>query len=205
MFITKLMNFLAHIFLSGNSTAIRIGNLLGELVKGSLEHERNQNFSANVKQGIRLHRQIDQFTDQHLIVRKALVELRKTQGKFAGIALDILFDHFLAKYFEKFSDEKLTFFADNFYAELKLNWHLLPTEIYPMANSMINRNWFLLYAEPEGLKWVFEGMSKRVKVENNLQSIYLLGDDELRFYQSCFDEFFPELQAFCADWLIENA
>ncbi|MGZ7081297.1 MAG: ACP phosphodiesterase, partial [Thermoanaerobaculia bacterium] len=55
------MNYLAHLFLAGDSAESMIGNLAGDFVKGVL-HDR---FPPAITAGIVMHRKIDAFTDSH--------------------------------------------------------------------------------------------------------------------------------------------
>ncbi|MGA2151478.1 MAG: DUF479 domain-containing protein, partial [Geobacteraceae bacterium] len=51
------MNFLAHLYLSGDDPELLVGNLLGDFVKGRL----SGNFPDGIERGIELHRRIDSF------------------------------------------------------------------------------------------------------------------------------------------------
>ena len=61
------MNFLAHLYLSGNDENIMIGNFIGDHVKGNnfLKYDESIIF------GIKLHRMIDAFTDSHPLVEES--------------------------------------------------------------------------------------------------------------------------------------
>lgn len=87
------MNFLAHIYLSGNNDLIKIGNFMADGIRGN---DYNQ-FPNEIKKGILLHRQIDTFTDSHAIYRKSKHRLHEKYGHYSGVIMDILYDHFLAK------------------------------------------------------------------------------------------------------------
>ena len=62
------MNYLAHIFLSGNDRCIQIGNFIGDGVKG----DGYKQYPRKFQQGILLHREIDAFSDRHPLVREAV-------------------------------------------------------------------------------------------------------------------------------------
>lgn len=191
------MNFLAHIYLSGISDEIKIGNLLGELVKGNLDNPRNEGFSLGVKKGISLHRSIDYFTDNHLIVRKSVAKIRPLQGRFSGICLDILYDYFLASKFDLYTSKPLAQFSEEFYELLTDKMDTLPHQILPMVNSMISRDWFGMYAKQDGIRWAFLGMSKRIKTENRL--LYFFDEilPNINEFENDFSIFFDELITFC--------
>ena len=59
------MNFLAHIYLSGENENIKIGNFIADAIKGNKYKE----YSTEIQQGVLLHRYIDSFTDTHPTVK----------------------------------------------------------------------------------------------------------------------------------------
>src|SRR5512147_206580 len=103
------MNYLAHIFLSGVDRDILIGNFIGDYVKG---HDYDH-YSAQIRKGILLHRRIDYFTDNHQIVHQSMNYFAPKYRKYAGIIIDILYDHYLAVNWDKFSPQPLDEFKEN--------------------------------------------------------------------------------------------
>lgn len=91
------MNYLAHIFLSGNDRCIQIGNFIGDGVKG----DGYKQYPRKFQQGILLHREIDAFSDRHPLVREAVGIGRETFGRYSAVVNDILFDYFLASRFQE--------------------------------------------------------------------------------------------------------
>src|SRR5450432_1821563 len=92
------MNFLAHLYLSGDNPQVMIGNFIGDFVKGKNLTER---FDTDVAKGIALHREIDWFTDTHIVVKQSKDRLRPKYRHYAGVIVDIFYDHFLAKNWDK--------------------------------------------------------------------------------------------------------
>src|SRR5689334_24291046 len=82
------MNFLAHIYLSGNNPRVMVGNFIGDFVKG-----RNllQQFDEEVAFGIELHRSIDQYTDHHPIVKQSKTRLWPTYRHYAAVLVDVFY------------------------------------------------------------------------------------------------------------------
>ncbi|MCK5823501.1 MAG: acyl carrier protein phosphodiesterase [Bacteroidales bacterium] len=157
------MNFLAHTYLSGNSEEIRIGNFIGDFVKGN----DYNNYSLKIKKGIIYHREIDDFTDKHKIVKKSKQRLQSKYNKYSGIIIDIFYDHFLAKNWNSYSTISLDDFSTQFYAQLKSNYSILPLKAKEIIPSVINNNWFKTYSTLEGIEKVLNGMSKRTSLPNN--------------------------------------
>ncbi len=94
------MNFLAHLYLSKKNKNILIGNFIADAVKG----KKHNLYSKEVQAGILLHREIDNYTDNHPIVRKSKRRLNKRYGHYNGVIIDILYDHFLAKNWNNYSE-----------------------------------------------------------------------------------------------------
>ncbi len=86
------MNFLAHIYLSGNQERVMIGNFIGDFVKGKAWEE----FDSAIQRGILLHREIDRYTDDHEVVIKTKERLRPKYHHYAPVISDVFYDHFLA-------------------------------------------------------------------------------------------------------------
>ena len=193
------MNFLAHIYLSGNNDKVTIGNFIADGIKG-----RNyKKFPKDIQIGILLHRQIDTFTDTHKTVKKSTKRLHEKYSHYSGVIVDILYDHFLAKNWERYSDISLAIYVDNFYDSLKDNFEILPQRVQQMMPYMIADNWLLSYASIEGISKVLDGMNRRTKNRaqmnlaiNELQEFY----DEFEYE---FTLFFDELILFSKNKLIE--
>ena len=84
------MNFLAHIYLSGEDTPLMIGNFIGDFVKGN----EYKNFPADIQNGVLLHREIDSYTDSHEIVLESKKRLREKYRHYSGVITDIFYDHY---------------------------------------------------------------------------------------------------------------
>ena len=97
------MNYLAHLVLSGDDDFIRIGNFIADSIKG----KKYKTYPKNIQKGILLHRQIDLFTDNDDIVKRSKKRLHNRYGHYKGVIIDILYDHFLAKNWVKYSSTPL--------------------------------------------------------------------------------------------------
>ena len=138
------MNFLAHIYLSGDNDLIKIGNFMADGIRG----KDYLNFNDEIKKGILLHRQIDTFTDVNPIYRKSKHRLHQKYGHYSGVIMDILYDHFLAKNWIKYSDISLEKYVSDFYASLYENEHLLTEKTRNILPYMIADNWLVSYKPP---------------------------------------------------------
>ncbi|WP_370227978.1 ACP phosphodiesterase [Mesoflavibacter sp.] len=193
------MNYLAHIYLSGNNKMVTIGNFIADGIRG----KKYKTYPIEVQKGILLHRQIDTFTDAHPTVRQSTKKLHKNYGHYSGIIVDILYDHFLAKNWSKYSDVLLEDYAENFYQILTENIEILPQRILKMMPHLISGNWLLSYATKEGIAKVLDGMNKRTKNRSQMN----LATKELDLFydefEAEFTSFFEELIAFSEEKLIQ--
>lgn len=191
------MNFLAHIYLSGDNEMITIGNFIADGIKG----KRYQNYPPAIQVGILLHREIDTFTDAHPTVRLSTKRLHKRYGHYSGVIVDILYDHFLAKNWSLYSETPLKIYVDDFYESLRIHSDLLPLRITNMMPYMLADNWLLNYAEIDGIQNVLNGMNRRTK---NIAGMDRATDELKEFYQEFEDEFtsfFEELRLFSSEKL----
>lgn len=193
------MNFLAHIYLSGEDTAIQTGNFIADAVKGN----QFTQYALSVQKGIRLHRAIDAFTDQHPIVLESTERLRESQQKYAPVVVDIFYDHFLAKNWHCYHTEDLHNFTQNFYERIKQEPHL-PPKIQHLLPYMIRQNWLYNYQKISAIKQVFEGMSGRTSFSSNLLNAPEMLEKYYEEFQKDFDCFFPEIISFAQKWLASN-
>lgn len=186
------MNFLAHIYLSGDNQLITIGNFMADGIKG----KRYRKHPKDIQIGILLHREIDTFTDAHPTVRLSTKRLHKNYSHYSGVIVDILYDHFLAKNWLQYSNTPLDLYVENFYDSLKTNFELLPLRIQKMMPYMIADNWLLSYAQIEGIQKVLNGMNHRT---NNISGMNRATHELQEFYDDFekeFTVFFEELRAF---------
>ncbi|ESU19154.1 hypothetical protein FCR2A7T_25770 [Flavobacterium cauense R2A-7] len=185
------MNFLAHIYLSGNNDLIKIGNFIADGIRGhDYEH-----FPVDVQKGILLHRAIDTFTDAHPVFRKSKHRLHEAYGHYSGVIMDIFYDHFLAKNWARYSDEKLEDYAERFYQSLRDNYDWLNPKTQAMMPSMIGRNWLASYATIEGIGMILFQMDYRTKNRVSMQNAVNELQEYYTEFETEFTAFFEELRA----------
>jgi acyl carrier protein phosphodiesterase len=186
------MNFLAHLYLSGDSKELLIGNFIADAVKGK-EYQR---FSEGIIKGIKLHRKIDEFTDQHPIVHHSVERLRPVYSKYSPVIIDIFYDHYLASNWHQYSPIPLNIYAQNIYKLITEHLNIMPLRVHHFLPYMIQSNWLFNYSNLEGIENVLKGMSRRAKFVSHMEhSINDLRKD-YQFYEEEFNLFFPELVKF---------
>ncbi|MBI1767683.1 MAG: DUF479 domain-containing protein [Bacteroidetes bacterium] len=195
------MNFLAHLYLSGESPEIKIGNFIGDFVKGKNFEER---FGKEISKGITFHREIDWYTDQHPVVKQSKTRLRPKYHHYSGVITDVFFDHFLARNFDKYSKKFLPDFADECYTIIQHHDPVLPDEVKYMMPYMIKGNWLVNYAQIDGIHRALSGMARRTRFVSKMEE----ASEDLKNHYSDFEKeffaFFPDLQKFADDWLKVN-
>ena len=193
------MNFLAHIYLSGNNKMVTIGNFIADGIKS----DAYKNYPADIQKGILLHREIDTFTDAHPIVRQSTKRLHKNYGHYSGVIVDILYDHFLAKNWNVYSSVKLKDFVENFYEDLEEHFEILPLRIQNLIPYMVADNWLYNYSKIEGIQRVFDGMNRRIKHVSRMNEATTELKRHYTEFQEEFTLFFNELIPFSKEKLIE--
>lgn len=183
------MNFLAHIYLSGDNELLTIGNFVADGIRGN----QFKGYPEPMQAGIVLHRFIDSYTDTHPVFKKSTKKLHANYGHYSGVIIDIFYDHFLAKNWNQYTSTALTVFVEDFYHSLNRHLHLLPSRFQHLTPIMIEGNWLLSYASIEGIQLVLNGMNKRTKGRSQMHK----ATTELLLHYDVFEneffEFFEDL------------
>ena len=184
------MNFLAHIYLSGNNPKIMVGNFIGDFVKG-----RNliEQFEPEIAMGIALHRAIDEYTDHHPVVLESKVRLRPKYRHYSAVIVDVFYDHFLSKYWNNYHADLLPDFASRTYQTIERHWEILPEGVKFMLPHMIKDNWLLNYGQVEGIERALTGMSRRARHESKMGESVVELREHYDAFKKEFELFFPDL------------
>ncbi|MBJ7373888.1 MAG: DUF479 domain-containing protein [Pseudomonas sp.] len=185
------MNYLAHLHLGGQRPGQLLGSLYGDFVKGRLQGQ----FDPEVEAAIALHRRIDVFTDRHPLVDIALGRFSETRRRYAGIVLDVFFDHCLARDWTLYADRPLEQFTADVYHVLSRE-RQLPERLAKIAPHMVANDWLGSYREFEVLEQVLRGISRRLTRPEELAGAMA---ELRRLYEPLsedFSQFYPQLQDF---------
>ncbi len=196
------LNFLAHLFLSGTNLEIRIGNFIGDFVRGRNVYEQ---FRPNIALGIELHREIDDFTDSHPVVRKSKIRLRPKYRHYAPVIVDMFYDHLLARHWSEYHPLPLDQYAKESYELLQKFSDQLPERVRQLLPYMVKGNWLVSYAQLEGINRALSGMAHRSPYESKMEEATV----ELKKYYPEFEkeflQFFPELKEMCEQFLVAKS
>jgi len=194
------MNFLAHLLLAGPPSAPEYADwLLGQFIADSVPGRQFERYPPAVQAGIRAHRAIDTFTDQHPVVRRATARLRAAgYGKYAGVVADVFFDHFLARDFAGFSPEPLASFTQRVYAQLASRESEFPAAVQRFFSYLVQHDWLGSYAAIEGIAQALTGLSRRASPGSHMETAGAELRRQYAAYEADFQEFFPQLVAYAA-------
>jgi len=199
--LTYIMNFLAHLYLSGEDPQIKIGNFIGDFVKG---RTLDNLYPSEIVKGINLHREIDAFTDKHPIVLESKKRLRPKYRHYSPVIIDVFYDHFLAANWSDFSKVSLPDFAQSSYSVIEQHKSIIPEQVNQMLPYMIKGNWLVSYAQIDGIHRALSGMSRRTPYVSKMEE----ASQDLQLYYEQFRQefylFFPDLKAHAEQWLLLN-
>ncbi len=191
------MNYLAHLYLSFGDEKIMVGNYIADAVKG----KQIEAYPESIKRGIVLHRKIDEYTDFHPVVAKSKEIIRHRYRKYAGVVIDMYYDHFLASGWQSYSEVSLQQFTKSAYRTLFKSYPLMPGKMKRVLPAMAIGNWLASYAHVDNIGLALKGMSMRTRFDSGMEN----GKDELvEFYdefKAHFELFFPELIRFSKDFI----
>lgn len=182
------MNFLGHIFLTPDNDELLLGNFIADSVKG----DPFRKFDGNVAEGIRFHRAIDSFTDSHPLVKQGIERFRKTQGRYAPVVIDVIYDHVLAQNWNSLHPEDLHTFSLSVYGKLAQHERLFPDRVRSFFPFMRSQNWLYNYQFEWGLIKSLEGLDRRSSQHTQMHTA-------VQVYSQYREEFGQEFEAFITD------
>lgn len=159
------MNYLAHIYLSGDNPLVQLGNFAGDWIKGPM-HNLQTKYPIQMLKGMRMHRFIDSFTDSNRIVQSSIQKMRPTFGKYSGIVIDVVYDHFLAINWGKYSEIPLGQFANKFYSNCLTYYYLLPRKVQLIIPHVLLTDRLKSYENLRGIKAALTTMSCQTSLPN---------------------------------------
>jgi acyl carrier protein phosphodiesterase len=196
------MNFLAHLYLSGNNPQRMLGNFIGDFVRG-----RNlvEQFGEALAEGIELHRAIDEYTDRHPTVKKSKDRLRPKYRHYAPVIVDVYYDHFLANLWANYHTQPLAEYAQAAYKLIEQNEAIVPQQVKNMMPYMMKGNWLVNYGSIEGINRALTGLSRRTTHVSHMEEASKDLERHYLDFKNEFEEFFPELKNYCNEWIDNHA
>lgn len=189
------MNFLAHQYLSGESEKVKIGNFIGDYIKG----KKYQNYHPEVQKGILLHRNIDHFTDRHPSFLQSSSRLKKGYHRYSGVVVDVMYDHFLAKKWSKYHTQDISKFVTITHEILVRNYLILPHKVKLFLPFIIQSRRLESYSTVEGLRAALEIMSRRTSLPDQTDYAIRTILDEYDDFENEFDSFMTDLISYVSN------
>ena len=194
------MNFLAHLHLADPDPELMLGGIVADFA-------RNPEIALlpeGVQRGVRLHRLIDGFTDRHAVVQRSISRVSARLGWFAGIVIDIYYDHILAREWPRYATEPLRDFANRAYRLLDELYPLAPPDSQHFIRRFIDNDQLFGYSTEEGIATTLARVARRIAERIPKRAIWLpdaLPDLNAAYADLAadFHAFYPELMAFAAE------
>ena len=193
------MNYLAHLHLGGSGREQLLGSLYGDFVKGPLQGQ----YTPQIEAAIALHRRIDMYTDRHPLVDGALSRFSTVRRRYAGIVLDVFFDHCLARDWALYGEGPLMDFTSRVYHVLGTEPQL-PGRLAQIAPHMVANDWLGSYQAFDVLEQVLRGISRRLTRPEELAGAM---EELTRLYEPLSEDFrlfYPQLQDFAQNQVTPN-
>jgi len=193
------MNFLAHAFLARDSTDLLLGSMMGDFVKGPLD----DHYAPAIRRGLILHRGVDTYTDAHALVARSRARISPPRRRYAGILVDLFYDHYLARHWSDYAATPLEEFTAHVYSTLLERRDLLPERLQAIASNMARTDWLGSYREMGAVGEALDRIGTRLKRGNALLDSV---EELLANYQGLeqdFRAFFPEVMRFAQGYARE--
>ncbi|MBL90882.1 MAG: ACP phosphodiesterase [Myxococcales bacterium] len=191
------MNYLAHFHIARETQTSLVGAMLGDFVKGS----RYKDYAPDLQTAIRLHRRIDAYTEDSPLIRDAKKMFDPNVRRFAGIALDVFWDHCLAKNFAAYDAVPLADFVHEIYGTLQADTQADNPHFERVSYFMMTYDWLNSYAHVDGLTRALQGLSRRrpalAPVADCIPGLASHGPA----LEKMFEEFYPHLVVQSREWV----
>lgn len=187
------MNYLAHLYLSGPSDGIRLGNFIGDYVKGN----RFSRYPPEIRKGILLHRQIDSFMDEHPLSHASAELFRARYTRFSRVIIDVVYDHYLAKNWDKYSDQSLHDFVNEVHKLFITNYFILPPQVRQFLPFLIRSRRMENYQHLSGIEKTLKIMaSHTILPDHSAWAVEQIVKND-RQLQEQFTGFFEDIREMC--------
>ena len=186
------MNYLAHLFLAEDDTESLVGSLMGDFHRGGIARE----LSPALRRGVLIHRRVDSFTDAHPVVRLGKARISPEFRRYAGILLDLFYDHFLARQWTQYAAEPLDAFAERVYAILRRNRDDFPAPMQRSMDYMVRNELLQSYRTVGGIERSLHGIEGRLSRPSRLHAAIAELERNYQVLEGDFELFFPDLIRF---------
>ncbi|MDL2214964.1 ACP phosphodiesterase [Dysgonomonas sp. OttesenSCG-928-M03] len=194
------MNYLAHAYLSFDNPHLLVGNMVADFVRGKQMYD----FREEVQEGIRLHRQIDEYTDHHPVALEIKKIFDSSAGRYNASFLDVSFDHFLATDQSTEPAQGWKNFAKECYEQIDSQINDLPKDFRRFFSYMKKENWLYNYRYKWMIEKSFTSLTQRAKYLENNVDVYSDFENNYDLIQDGYNKFFPQLKKFAKEYIDKN-
>ncbi len=190
------MNYLAHLYLSDPNPLAWSGSLMGDFVKGAVP----TTFAVELSRHLKLHRYIDSFTQRSETFQHSRRRLDVDLRHGRSVLIDVFYDHFLACFWDDYSNQSLADFAQDVYRGLQSCYDHLSPGLQQQLPRMIEHDWLTAYRKPEVVQRVLQRLEERINHKLPIASGFPqleLWRDEL---EVDFATFMQEVTQEVAEW-----
>jgi len=195
------MNFLAHLCLANGDSGLMLGGLIGDFVRG---RRALRAYPEPIRQGIVLHRYIDKCTDRSPVVKNLRSQFPREFRRYAGIIIDIAFDHELALNWWRYMPGSLERFDVEIRDLLRGNAEWVPEKLESFMQYAERHGLFSAYRDEGVVFKALAGVGKRLSRPNPLHRVAEIWPDLAPEFKRAFREFFPQIQSEVLDWRRRN-
>jgi acyl carrier protein phosphodiesterase len=187
------MNYLAHLLLAGECHEHRIGSVLADFTRLGNECLADA-FGDAIAAGIVAHRRIDDFTDAHPAVCEGVGILAKRHRHAARVVVDILFDHFLLRHWERYHRRSSDSFIDDCHELLTDHCATdprFPERFRTFSTRVVEYDVLRSYATLDGIGAVLERVSTRADCLASIAGARVDIEENYAALENSFVRFFP--------------
>lgn len=187
------MNHLAHSLLTIEAGHSLLGSFAGDFLRGPIEELAWGD--ADVRAGVKFHRRVDAFTDDHAAAGRARARFAPPHRRWAGVLVDVWFDYVLARSWQRYCDVPLDEFTTRVNGELDASRSQWPPAARPFLDYAIRENVLSTYGDRDGIARAFRGMSRRIHRANPLAEAMAVIEPLESALEMDFHDLFPEALA----------
>lgn len=195
------MNHFAHLVLARPTIESTVGNLLGDFARGVDQAA----LAPAVRAGLHNHRAVDRYTDSHPRVQELKSLFTERRRRFAGIALDIYFDHLLIRHWHCFEQRDLREVIAGMYQRMQAGHNLMPgANMRRVTRRMIDHDWFGSYSDVDAIAKTLDHVAARIRFSNEFDNAI---EDLLEHHEpirDAFLAFYPDLKRHVAELALES-
>jgi len=191
------LNYLGHLVLSPPDPVIRVANMATDW----MDISATDTFPMRIQEGMRLHRAIDAFTDQHPAVREMNALIRPILRKYSPVGSDLIIDFLLAHHWYRFHNCSYSAFCSDMYSQLLACSSAFSPLIAERIQKMVEYRW--LHTQRNSTSWTrtLVNMDKRAKFPSNFIALQYELLNHFGQYRTLFEELYVDaMHAFPSEY-----